>query len=1176
MASRGGIYSDKRKKEVIPQYFVKEARHHPDGFTVYKVIRRVPDPTSFDCFKESFVWKRYSDFKDLYKCLVLLHKKLFLNGKPPEFAKPKLFGRFEESVVRERQKSAEDVLNFATQHPPLCRSVAFKEFFQYLQPIDSTSEIRYLKQSPLKPSKEKKELDDSDNLLQSDQTTKSQLSHRDLELFDPFLTTKEFIECTSTDQDQNWIEQIKKAFPSSSNTNPDSPDLSYKRRELDPEELLEALKVSVSQGELENYHHQSQNTHDKKLTCNDQLGPHSSSMQPKMDLEGLYPNTNSREQHRKSSKASAYLEAVIRRNRLASESESGIAQSTGNQNVTENRNSSSALNQPARNGLTGSPIDKSAFGLPTRNSLLDLPKMFKEEGSDDESRGAYLQQAAQQISFARAAEVKLNYEESFGHYKAAINTLLQGVQGDTNESRIQAVRRKTASYLKRAEDIHSNYLKTTIDTNDLWKPDATDPNSSSPRPGIIYPIDVQRRRRDTSSPVPSIPSPRHNSKDLSCYKVLGTVGKVLLVLDTRNNESYAMKILTKSCQNRLRKGVIPTNVPFMVRLHRYYSTEHAVCLVIEHASGGRLWDQLAPYFELARTKNGIPKAENTQTKVEQLKDFKRELSSTPKKVGSYKDSEPKSFIKKQIDNQVSDKGESEEEQCSSSFLDLFMEYQTEDPSKITVSQQNMEEKRKQENEITNESHPSSISDAIESPDADSFADRLPLSTQSTSSSEPIPVQRTWSYLSWDEGSTAPPNDENEPPAVFENSSQENFGETELRFDRGTNFKKISSQGDIKLFTIDQDEYDGIEAPDVLEDDIYDSRSNDGSDSAEELDDKNNFLHELLSEQDLSAVSLLGDKTLPSNLSDDQDTEARRSSLTLSRVLDISKNSPCLSMNSSFEEDRRKSEEEKDSRNQGPVLTRVVDENGVSSIDAKTLFRTHSRTRSTASANESKLVENKEDNKQGVVLEEDERDIIDDDDDINKIHSIFVEMDIAKKQSMSYRIPESTVCRWSAEIIIAVGTLHSIAILCRDLNPNNILLTADGRIRLSYFGKWRQVERKPCDKLAVKQMYVAPEMSRVGERKTEACDWWSVGAIIYELLTGTPLYIAHPSGINSHTVLSLPDHLSPEAKSLLNGLLEYYPTQRLGYGIKGLDDLMDHPFFKDIEWDFLIEDFTSGS
>lgn len=44
-------------------------------------------------------------------------------------------------------------------------------------------------------------------------------------------------------------------------------------------------------------------------------------------------------------------------------------------------------------------------------------------------RGAYLSQAAQQISFARTAEKKEAYEEAFGHYKAAINTLLQGVQG---------------------------------------------------------------------------------------------------------------------------------------------------------------------------------------------------------------------------------------------------------------------------------------------------------------------------------------------------------------------------------------------------------------------------------------------------------------------------------------------------------------------------------------------------------------------------------------------------------------------------------------------------------------------------------------------------------------------------------------------------------------------------
>lgn len=83
-------------------------------------------------------------------------------------------GRFDDSVIEERRKSAELVLKFATDHPALLRSAVFKEFFQVnfvtiaivvvtmqyvvlnlskdLRPIDSTSEIKYLKQAPLKPN----------------------------------------------------------------------------------------------------------------------------------------------------------------------------------------------------------------------------------------------------------------------------------------------------------------------------------------------------------------------------------------------------------------------------------------------------------------------------------------------------------------------------------------------------------------------------------------------------------------------------------------------------------------------------------------------------------------------------------------------------------------------------------------------------------------------------------------------------------------------------------------------------------------------------------------------------------------------------------------------------------------------------------------------------------------
>lgn len=52
--------------------------------------------------------------------------------------------------------------------------------------------------------------------------------------------------------------------------------------------------------------------------------------------------------------------------------------------------------------------------------------------------------------------------------------------------------------------------------------------------------ELTRSRLNTNSPV--VPSPRHKSEDLSIYKVLGAIGKVLLVLDTRNNESYVFKV----------------------------------------------------------------------------------------------------------------------------------------------------------------------------------------------------------------------------------------------------------------------------------------------------------------------------------------------------------------------------------------------------------------------------------------------------------------------------------------------------------------------------------------------------------------------------------------------------------------------------------------------------------
>ncbi|XP_035300825.1 ribosomal protein S6 kinase-like 1 isoform X4 [Cricetulus griseus] len=83
--------------------------------------------------------------------------------------------------------------------------------------------------------------------------------------------------------------------------------------------------------------------------------------------------------------------------------------------------------------------------------------------------------------------------------------------------------------------------------------------------------------------------------------------------------------------------------------------------------------------------------------------------------------------------------------------------------------------------------------------------------------------------------------------------------------------------------------------------------------------------------------------------------------------------------------------------------------------------------------------------------------------------------------------------------------------------------------------------------------------------TEACDWWSYGSLLYELLTGMALSQSHPSGFQAHTQLQLPEWLSGPAASLLTELLQFDPQRRLGAGGGGTSKLKSHPFFSTIQW-----------
>ncbi|XP_033918498.1 ribosomal protein S6 kinase-like 1 [Melopsittacus undulatus] len=168
---------------------------------------------------------------------------------------------------------------------------------------------------------------------------------------------------------------------------------------------------------------------------------------------------------------------------------------------------------------------------------------------------------------------------------------------------------------------------------------------------------------------------------------------------------------------------------------------------------------------------------------------------------------------------------------------------------------------------------------------------------------------------------------------------------------------------------------------------------------------------------------------------------------------------------------------------------------------------------------------------------------------------------------AWAVREEQVRLWAAEILLALEGLHQQGVLCRDLNPRNLLLDAAGHIRLTFFGQWTEVEPQCCSQ-AREQLYSAPEIGGIAE-PTEAADCWSFGSLLYELLTGVPLSQNHPSGIQPHTQLHVPEGLSLAATSLLTELLQYNPKQRLGSGGGGMAKLKSHSFFSTVLWNKLV-------
>jgi len=180
-------------------------------------------------------------------------------------------------------------------------------------------------------------------------------------------------------------------------------------------------------------------------------------------------------------------------------------------------------------------------------------------------------------------------------------------------------------------------------------------------------------------------------------------------------------------------------------------------------------------------------------------------------------------------------------------------------------------------------------------------------------------------------------------------------------------------------------------------------------------------------------------------------------------------------------------------------------------------------------------------------------------------------DLFTRLSKEIMFTEEDVKFYLAELALALEHLHSLGIIYRDLKPENLLLDSDGHIAVTDFGLSKENLEDKAYSFCGTVEYMAPEVvSRKGH--SFAADWWSFGVLMFEMLTGQlPFQGTNRKETMTQILkakLGMPEYLSLEAQSLLRGLFKRNPANRLCSGPNGINDVHEHAFFTNIEWDKL--------
>lgn len=141
------------------------------------------------------------------------------------------------------------------------------------------------------------------------------------------------------------------------------------------------------------------------------------------------------------------------------------------------------------------------------------------------------------------------------------------------------------------------------------------------------------------------------------------------------------------------------------------------------------------------------------------------------------------------------------------------------------------------------------------------------------------------------------------------------------------------------------------------------------------------------------------------------------------------------------------------------------------------------------------------------------------------------------------LPETQALSYVRQTLDALEYAHSQGVIHRDITPANILITPEGKVKLTDFGLAKTVHDARLTQTGTPMgslYYISPEQVRGTAAPDVRSDLYSLGAVLYEMVTGrTPFVTSNPFDLMESHVNHTPDlpaRVNPELSGVWNGLI----------------------------------------